>query len=196
MKKKLIMLVTLALMGAGLSVFAADDSQANHPVPQRFRGRVAALSGPVSGATDFLTFHVDRYTTDAEADALGDILADQGEEALLKAVSKIESGGWVRIGTELRYPLRVIQMMETPQGRMLVGVTDRQIEFGEVINNTRSMRFTFGWVQILFNEDGKGEGALIPAARISFNDQHQLVVEAFGTQPYKILKVFPEKLKK
>ena len=195
MTRKLITIVTLALMGAGASVFASDDSQANNPVPQRFRGRVAALSGPVAGATDFLTFHVDRFTTDAEADALGEVLGTEGEEALLKAVSKIKPAGWVRIGTELRYHLRLIQLIDTPQGRMLVGVTDRPLEFGEVVNNTRSRRFTFGWVQIVFDKDGKGEGALIPTARISFNEEDQLVVEAFGTRPYEILKVLPEKLK-
>lgn len=196
MKKTFITIVTLALMGAGAPIFAADDSQANHTVPQRYRGRVAALSGPVAGQTDYLTFHVDRFATDAEADALGNILTEQGEEALFKAVAGTESSGWVKIGTELRYHLRVIQLIDTPEGSMLIGITDRPIQFGEVIDNTRSRKYTIGWVQIAFDKDGKGEGSLIPGAKVSFNEKDQLVVEAFGTRPYKILQVKAEKLKK
>ena len=65
MKKALILIVTLALLAAVAPAFGAGDSQADQPVPQRFRGRIAAMSGPASGATAFLVFHVDRYATDA-----------------------------------------------------------------------------------------------------------------------------------
>ena len=195
MKKALILAVTLALMTATIPAFADGDSQANEPVPQRYRGRVASLSGPTAGGTAFLVFHVDRFATDTEVQALAQVLGNEGEEALLKAVSAIEPTGWVKIGNGLRYHLRVIRSMETPEGRMLIGITDRPIQFGEIARSTRSRQYTFGWVQILFDADGKGEGNLIPTAKINFNDEGRLVVESFGIQPYRILKVTAEKIK-
>ena len=195
MKKALILIVTLVLLAAVAPAFGAEDSQADQPVPQRFRGRVAAMSGPASGATAFLVFHVDRFATDAEVQVLAQTLGEGGEEALLKAISDTEPGGWFRIGDGLRYHLRVIRAMETPQGRMLIGITDRPIQFGEITRSRRSAQYTFGWIQILFDEDGKGEGNMIPTAKINFDDQGRLVVESFGLQPYRILKVLPETIK-
>jgi hypothetical protein len=188
--------VTLALITTTIPAFAEGDSQANEPVPQRYRGRIASLSGPTAGGTAFLVFHVDRFATDTEVQALAQVLGNEGEEALLKAVADIEPGGWVKIGNGLRYHLRVIRSMETPEGRMLIGITDRPIQFGEIARSTRSRQYTFGWIQILFDADGKGEGNLIPTAKINFNDEGRLVVESFGIQPFRILKVTAEKIKK
>lgn len=195
LKKGLVLFVTLTLMTAGAPVFAAEDSQEDQPIPQRYRGRMAAMSGPSSGATAFLIFHVDRFATDAEVQVLAQTLGEQGEEALLKAVSATEVAGWLKVGDGLRYHLRVIRTMETPQGRMLIGITDRPIQFGEIARSRRSAQYTFGWVQILFDEDGKGEGNMIPTAKINFNEDGVLEVESFHTQPYRILKVLPEKIK-
>ncbi|MEN8164202.1 MAG: hypothetical protein ABFS37_08740 [Acidobacteriota bacterium] len=195
MKKTLILTVTLALLIAGAPAFAAEDSQSDQPVPQRYRGRMAALSGPAAGATAYMTFHIDRFATDAETQVLAQTLGEQGEEALLKAITSIDPGGWVKIGNGLRYNLRVIRTMQTPEGRMIVGITDRPIQFGEIARGTRSRQYTFGWVQILFDSEGKGEGGLIPTAKINFNEEGRLVVESFGLQPYRILKVLPEKIK-
>jgi hypothetical protein len=195
MKKTVILIVALALTAAAMPGFAAEDSQADQPVPQRYRGRIAALSGPAAGATAFLVFHVDRFATDAEVQVLAQALGEGGEEALLKVVSGTEPGGWLKVGDGLRYHLRVIRAMDTPEGRMLIGITDRPIQFGEIARNRRSAQYTFGWVQILFDSDGKGEGAMIPTAKIDFNEEGVLEVESFYTQPYKILKVLPEKLK-
>ncbi len=195
MKRFLVLGVALVMAASVVPAFSAEDSQADQPVPQRFKGRIASLSGPAAGATAYLTFHVDRFATDTQMDALGRALGEHGEEALLKAVSSIEPEGWIRVGQGLRYHLRVIRTMETPEGRMLIGITDRPIQFGEIARSTRSLKYTFGWVQILFDKDGKGTGSMIPTARVNFNDEGRLVVESLGIQPYKILKVLPEKIK-
>lgn len=194
MKTTVILIVTVVLVAAVMPAFAAEDSQADELVPQRYRGRMAALTGPAAGATAFMVFHVDRFATDAEVQVLGQTLGELGEEALLKAVADTEVAGWVKVGNGLRYNLRVIRTMQTPEGRAIIGITDRPIQFGEVARSTRSRKYTFGWIQILFDEDGKGEGGLIPSAKIDFDDQGQLVVESFGLQPYRILKVLPEKI--
>ena len=194
MRKTVALIVTLVLMAA-MPAFALEDSQADQPVPQRYRGRMAAMSGPAAGATAFLVFHVDRFATDAEVQVLGQTLSERGEEALLKAVSDTDVAGWIKVGNGLRYNLRVIRTMLTPEGRVMIGITDRPIQYGEVARSTRSRQFTFGWVQILFDKEGKGEGGLIPTAKIDFDDQGRLVVESFGLMPYRILKVLPEKLK-
>lgn len=195
MKRILILAVALTLLTAGSPVFAGEDSQASQPVPQRFEGRMAALSGPAAGGTAYMTFHVDRFATDPEVQNLAQILAEQGEESLLKAITAMDPGGWIKIGNGLRYNFRVVRSMQTPDGRMLVGITDRPIQFGEVVRGTRSRQYTFGWVQIQFDENDKGEGGLIPTAKIDFNEEGHLVVESFGLQPYKILAVKPTKVK-
>ena len=187
-----IVVASLIVLIAGIPVIDAQDSQANEPVPQRYRGRMAAMTGPSSGTTAFMTFHVDRFATDSEVNTLAQLLGEKGDEALLKAVAATDVSGWVKVGNGLRYNLRVIRTMQTPQGRLMIGIADRPIQFGEIARNTRSRKYTFGWVQILFDEEGKGEGGLIPSAKISFDEEGHMVVESFGIQPYRILKVLPE----
>ncbi len=195
MKKSTLLVLAVLTLLSGAVTAQTTDSQSNEPVPQRYRGRLASLSGPTAGGTAYVVFHVDRFATDEETAHLAKILSEQGEEALLKAISDIDPGGWIKIGNGLRYHLRIIRSMETPEGRMLVGISDRPIQFGEIARSTRSLQYTFGWVQIVFDENGKGEGVVIPTAKISFNDQGRLEVESLGIQPWKILKITEEKLK-
>jgi hypothetical protein len=98
--------------------------------------------------------------------------------------------GWVRIGDNTRYHLRVIRSVETPEGRIIRGFTDRPIQFLEIIRPLRSRSYSFGIIELQLDERGEGSGGIIAAAKIGFAD-NTIEVESFGNQPYRVLSVKP-----
>ena len=139
MRKTVALIVTLVLMAA-MPAFALEDSQADQPVPQRYRGRMAAMSGPAAGATAFLVFHVDRFATDAEVQVLGQTLSERGEEALLKAVSDTDVAGWIKVGNGLRYNLRNQSFLKLSWNRWELDSGGNSDEL-----TLESYRLEYGW---------------------------------------------------
>jgi hypothetical protein len=188
---------TLCLVVCGALLAGAVVAVASDDLPQRYRGRLAAMSGPAGGQTTWITLHADAWTSDDVVLRLAGILAEEGQKALMSAMSEIEPPGWVRIGDNTRYHLRVVRRLEREDGTVVIrGYTDRPVQFGEIIRSTRSRDYTLGMVELVLDAEGSGGGGIIPAAQISFTDAGTIEIESFGTQPYRIMNVAPEKLKK
>jgi hypothetical protein len=188
--KRILSLAALAtLVVAAALPIAAQDA------PARWRGRIAALGGPVSGQTDFLTLQADQWTSDATIEQLATTLMEKGQDALLKELAALPSVGWIVIGDGLRYEMRTMRSLDLPDGtRIIRSVTDRPIQFGELARSTRSRQYAFGMVELYLNEEGKGEGRVIPAAQIEF-ENGQVEITSFGNQPFVVVKVAPQKVK-
>jgi hypothetical protein len=56
---------------------------------------------------------------------------------------------------------------------------------------THSKDYEFGIVELKLDAKGEGEGATIPAAKLSLNDQGQIVIEStpFTTGPQRLIGV-------
>jgi len=169
------------LMISGL--FAVEPEQ----LPERFQGRVVSM-GPAAGSSAYLTFHIDQVTPDETVQQLAVALVQGGQKALLKAISDLEPVGWIKVGNNLRYQLRVIRIFETPEGRVIRGMTDRPIQFGEIVrNNRRSLDYQFGIVELQLDKENKGSGMMTPTAKLSISPEGRLEVETLGIQPLKIM---------
>lgn len=164
--------------------------------PERFRGWVASIGGPaaMSGQRTWVRLHVDEYTSDEKVMELAGILAEQGEDALLKAVEKMPAAGWIVLGANTRYDLKVIRSVGTDEARYVRFLTDRPIQFAEMWNATRSRDYRFGLVELVVDQENKGEGTIIPTAQIRFRDG-KVEITSLGIQPFRILQVGPEKFK-
>lgn len=185
-----VAIATVALAVVALSALSAAAQDA----PERWRGRVAALSGPVAGQSAYLTLQADQWTSDATVERLATTLIEQGQEALLKELAALPVAGWIVIGDGLRYNMRTMRTYGLPDGSRIVrSLTDRPIEFGEIALSTRSRKYAFGLVELYLKADGTGEGRVIPAAQIEFEND-QVEVTSFGTQPYVVVQVAPEKV--
>ncbi len=58
----------------------------------------------------------------------------------------------------------------------------------EVMRGLRSENYSLGVIEITINNDGKGEGMLIAAARVDFTEDSGLLIESFAT-PFRLLQV-------
>ncbi len=170
-------LLVLGLAQAG-AAFAAE----------RITGTLAVPPGTPGSATTLpVSIYVYGYSTAEEVARLNDVLTNKGREALRKELWDLEKG-WLRIGDSLGYPIAVARS-ETKDGkRHIVLLADRPIQSFEVWNSSRSLDYPFSFVEVQIGQDGKGEGQLIPAAKVRLLGE-TIAVESFAFQPAKLLGV-------
>jgi hypothetical protein len=163
-------------------------NSAENKLNERYSGRVIDAAGAVPGfSATYVTITVDRYNTDDEIAAYAQALAEKGQDGLLKAIENKENGR-IRIGDRLSYPLSAIRMFEKDGKRLIRALTDRPIPMIEAWRNNRSMDYPFGFIEILIDKTGKGQGTLIAAAKIEIKDR-KLEMESYGREPFRLTNI-------
>src|SRR4029078_11602891 len=78
-----------------------------------------------------------------------------------------------------------------PDGsRRIVVATNRRVAFGEAANNTRSMQYQLTAIEIHLDKDGKGEGKMQPAAKISWDAKDKKIeLENYNALPIDLVNV-------
>ncbi len=183
--------LALALLALVPLARAADDK----PKKESFTATVvggANMRLP-GGNTMNLTITVEKWTSPEEVNQLLGILKSQGKEALLKEL-RSRRAGFIRPPAAARWPSWEVDVATTgmtPEGRVVRLFTERPIAFEEQYFSTRSKDFEFGVVELVIPADGKGNGAVVPAAKVDFDANGKLKFETtpFATGPYKLIGV-------
>ncbi len=186
------------------SVASADKSDAKSMSPSGKGGPKAPVlrlrafafnpnrANPGTG-TGSLDIVIERWSTPAERDRLTDVLAEQGGgDALLSAVQKIKPRcGYINTPGSVGWDLQFAQEVPLPDGgrRILLG-SDRPMGFWERANQPRSSEYEFMLAEIRLDKDGRGDGALSPAASVGYDEDTKTVeVENYENQPVRLTEV-------
>ncbi len=189
MTTKRLVALCLFLCCAATPAFSALRNKEPEARIERFSATLAVLSGPSAGRVRQVTIYISDYSTDAEAAQLTGAFADGGSKALFKVLTKLKSKGRVAPTGSTGYQVRFIRSIQTPNGRKIVMLTDRPISFLERYYGTRSSDYQYGLVELNINDDGKGEGSLIYAAKVKAISGGSIEVENFGIEPARLMKV-------
>ena len=140
---------------------------------------------PASGKAGPVEFVINRYSTDAERDELMKTLQDKGPEKLLSALQKLPRIGYFRTPNSTGYDLKFARKMPGDDGgERITMVTDRYITFWEAANRPRSIDYPFTLIEVRMGPEGKGEGKLSLATRITYDKKNNTVVlEDYKSQP-------------
>ncbi len=161
------------------------------------------MSNIATGANQLLMVDVNAWSLADERKLLITTMLDKGQNALLKALQKTKPLGrmwfpqWqgpdphhARLGYDLHYA------WQTPLpegGRRVVIATDRYIGFNEARNSGRSMDYPFTLMQFQLDKDGKGEGKMSVATKISFDkDKNTIELENYASEPVRLQNVKSE----
>ncbi len=147
----------------------------------------ATLVNPERGGTTPVVIGIEQYSTPAEIKKLSGILANKGPDALREALWDLEKG-YIRVGSSLGYPIAVATSTPTANGRVIHLMMDRQISFREFASGARSLDYPFSYIEIKLGKDGKGEGQMFAAAKISLT-AGTVDVENYNFVPLKLLNV-------
>ena len=145
------------------------------------------MSGRTSGRTRQFTVTINRYTPPNQVRELNEALASGGQDQLLKAMSKMDAGR-VQIGTGVG--VRANAVIVDPWGdggRRITVLYERWLQIAELRYGTRSQDYPIGYAEIYLDRNGRGEGTLIPAARVRLKGGNTWEVEDFGVFPARLL---------
>jgi len=152
----------------------------------RIDGTVVGISGRFAGRALPFALIVNRYTTPGEISEL--VAARQrSEDSLLSALSRLNAGR-IQIGNNIGVTANaIIPTAWGDGGNKLTVLWERNINFYELRYGSRSEDYRFGYAELFLDRNGKGEGTLIPAARINVRGGNTWEVEDFGVLPARLM---------
>jgi hypothetical protein len=153
------------------------------------------LDAPGRARTTTLQIRFERWSTDEERQALLDTIVEKEPDALARALQKTPKVGSIRTTTSLGWDLHYARMEETASGgKRIVFATDRPMSFREAASAGRSTDYDVLVCEIRLGPDGKGDGRLVPAAKVSYNrEQRAIEIENYNNQPVRLTQVTADK---
>jgi hypothetical protein len=177
---------------AGIPAAAILLASALCPAPaagEDFTARMLDTGGSLPRKnTAYVQIHIERWTTDDEARRFLQILASSGSDGLMKELWNLDNG-WISIGDRLGYPLSVTRSHERDGKRIVRILTDRPIQIFEVMDALRTTDYPFGIIELTLDENGRGEGRVMAAAKAGFTADGTLEVESYGIEPLRLVDV-------
>ncbi|HUR98946.1 MAG TPA: hypothetical protein VMZ26_12840 [Pyrinomonadaceae bacterium] len=140
------------------------------------------------------TMVVNGRTSAAQATQYLNTLQRGGQDDLLRELDHNDLGRFSLTGS-VGQPLSAVIVDEDNGSTRIRAVFQRWIGFGELRYGLRSADYPFGYVEIRIDpQTGRGEGTIIPAARIRFRNARnggmdQVEIEDFGTFPGRLMGV-------
>jgi hypothetical protein len=184
-----------ALTVAGITTVAPGGTASAAKPVERLTAFAVDMSN-MAGARNTATVDIaiERWTTDAERDQLRAALREGGADGLLRALQKQKEVGRISSAGSLGYPLRFARQAASPSGgRRIVLGTDRLISFLELRDQPRTVNYPFMVIDIRLDASGKGEGKLMPVAKITEDRDHIVEIENYASEPVRLTSVQSKK---
>ena len=181
-KRLFVLLCVLCCIG----LFAVP-SQSVPNGTQRVTGTFYPMSGRAAGRSRPFTLIVNSYTAPNQLRELNEALSRGGQDELLRAMSKMNAGR-ITIGTGVGVTANaIIADSWGDGGTKLTVLYERWVRFFELRYGTRSQDYPVGYAELFLDRNGKGEGTMIPAARVRLRGENTWEVEDFGVFPARLL---------
>jgi hypothetical protein len=178
----------LSLSSSSVSV----EAQSRQPI-ERLLATSVNMSNVGSANAGRIEMVIERWSSQRERDELIATLKDKGPDALLAKLQKMPRVGYIRDanGGSVGWDLHFARERKLEDGgRQIVLATDRPISAWEAFNRPRSADYEFTLADIRFNGDGKGDGQLAVAAKITSNPKTGAIeIENFSSEPVRLTDV-------
>jgi hypothetical protein len=162
------------------------------PLPVTFRAFAVDMSGTTARTqSGTLEITVERWSSDQERAALKDALVERGSDKLLGSLQSMPRVGYIRTTSSVGWDLHYASATPIASGGTRVAVaTDRPMAFYELWNRPRSAEYEFTLAEMRIGPDGKGEGKLVPAAKINYDqDTRTIEIEDYGIEPVRLTQI-------
>jgi hypothetical protein len=125
-----------------------------------------------------VTLIIYEWSTAEDRQILLDAFKQGGNKGLVNALEKMKAVGHMNITGTLGTDVSFIRLIQTPTGRKIRFITNRQIRFGEAYADSPTQAFDLSGGEIDMNDQDKSKsaGVLYPAAQLTINDQGELTI--------------------
>lgn len=160
-----------------------------------FAVNMASAPGVRPGGANTVDITIERWSTEAERQALVTAFLEKGPDALLRALQKTKRVGFIRLPDTLGYDLHFAREVPADDGgRRIVIATDRRIGFWEARNRPRTFDYPFTLIEMRLNAQNEGEGKLALATKISLSkDKQHVELENYASEPVRLNNIHRSK---
>jgi len=155
-----------------------------------FTGTAVIYGSGASTRTISRTFTmiINRRTSDADATMYLQTLQRGGQDEFSRQIESNELGRFSFDG-QTGLPINAVLVDRDGDDTRIRVVFKRWIGFGELRRGARSTDYPFTYVEIRIDQNGRGEGMIIPAARVRARGSNTFEFEDFGTFPGRLMGV-------
>ena len=154
----------------------------------------ARVSKDTAGGLVQFNFTITKWATQEEIKRLGAILKDQGQDALLAELKKMDSGR-IRRTNDTGVAIAVAEKSQHGGKTIITLIAARQMSLSET-NRGRSTStdYPFGFLQVQLDDKGEGSGKMVTAAKIKYDkDGDAFRLDPFGNGATPVNNVKPLK---
>jgi hypothetical protein len=157
--------------------------------PESFKAN-AQVSGAGGGVAAVVDIKVDRYTEDAENEAIAKALKDGGHAAFVAALHKAPVIGTMTVGTR-SIPIRWARQRPEGDGRQIAVVTEAPVYFIGAGGADAKPTEGFDVAVATFTVDsvGLGKGTMAPAAKVKLGGPTGVQVDDYAGKLVNLVTV-------
>ena len=144
-------------------------------------------TGTQMGQNVGVTLIIYDYSTAADRAILVDAFTKGQNQGLANALSKMPAVGRMSVTGTLGSDVSFIRLIQTPTGRKIRFITNRQIRFGEAWSDspTQAFNLTAGELDLNDQDKSKSAGVLYPACQLTIDKEGQLQFE-LNQNPWRL----------
>lgn len=175
-------LITSAVLFLAASAYAAGPIET---IDAQARGTSTEM-----GTNIGIQLTINRWSTDEDYEVLRNAFLKGQTAGLAQAMEKMKAVGRIRITGTLGYDVAFVEQIQSPKGRLIRFVANRQIELEEAYHDTRSQKYrlTAGEISIDNQDYNKSVGVLYPAAQLVINADGELQLELWKN-PWRLTNI-------
>jgi hypothetical protein len=111
-----------------------------------------------------------------------------GQDALRRQLDRSDLGRF-SFGSTVGVPVGAVMVDQAGGDTRIRVIFSRDIGFGELRRGLRSVDYPFGYLELRVDNNGHGDGTIIPRAQIRILGNNTFEVEDFGTFPGRLMGV-------
>lgn len=184
----LLMLFGLSLVTALPQSALAQRRSSNEFGRAEYTGNLIYIGGTRGTVATNFTLRINSLTPEAQVQNITNSLRRGGQDELMRAIGK-DKRGTLQIGTQIARDINAVWVTEEEEGRKITVLFERWLGFWELRRGARSVDYPFTYLELYIDDTGKGEGMLIPAARVRYKSGNTIEVENFGIYPAHLTNV-------
>ena len=188
----------VGVLSLSLTAFPAAQSDAPYGTDRvTILGNALNMSNTATGANQTIRINIDGWSTPSQRQHLITTFLEKGQNGLQKELEKQPELGrfnfpgymgpdpnnTMRLGTDIRYARN---FTGEDGGRRIVVIASRIIGFREEVNNPRTTDYPFSLFEMRFDSDGKGQGKMAYATKITFDkSKNNVEIENYASEPVR-----------
>jgi hypothetical protein len=178
------------LLVASLPVVAA--SQVLHQ-PERFTAFAINMTNRNPGTNARLEIVVDRWSTEADREALAVVYDENGTPGLYKALHDAPRQGFVRVSNRLGYDLSFARQVSHWDGSRRVSIVmARRLTVSEGVGSSPTGDYPLTVIELQLKADGTGEGTMSVGVQVRIHKHDDFMeVDKYGAGTVLLKDVKP-----